>query len=58
MPKNLRDVPVRRIIQARRQLQPELLAYRAYLDSLVPTVAELAAVRAAYRRAAGTHVRR
>ncbi|MEU5721958.1 DUF6236 family protein [Micromonospora sp. NPDC047738] len=44
VPKDLRDVPIRRIIKARRKLQPQLLAYRAYLDSLAPALAELSAV--------------
>ncbi|MFE9693031.1 DUF6236 family protein [Micromonospora sp. NPDC005806] len=44
VPKGLRNVPVRRIIEARRRLQPELLAYRAYLDSLAPALAELGSV--------------
>ncbi|MFU8851154.1 DUF6236 family protein [Micromonospora sp. SL1-18] len=44
VPGNLRDVPVCRIVEARRHLQPELLAYRAYLDSLAPALAELGSV--------------
>ncbi|MEV0429790.1 DUF6236 family protein [Micromonospora sp. NPDC050495] len=53
VPGGLADVPVRRIVEARRHLHPELLAYRAYLDSLAPVLADLAtvpdpAVRAAH----------
>ncbi|MFI7279379.1 DUF6236 family protein [Micromonospora chersina] len=44
VPGDLDDVPVRRIVEARRHLQPELLAYRAYLDSLAPALTDLAAV--------------
>ncbi|MER7930516.1 DUF6236 family protein [Streptomyces sp. NPDC096057] len=41
VPRDLAEVPVRRIIEARRRLLPELMAYRAFLDSLTPDFIEI-----------------
>lgn len=43
LPRNLSEVPVGRVIEARRRLLPELMAYREYLDSLVPDFVEISA---------------
>jgi hypothetical protein len=36
LPRDLAEVPVERIIEARRRLLPQLMNYREYLDSLTP----------------------
>jgi len=45
VPADLAEVPVTRIIEARRRLQPALLRYREFLDSLAADLAEITAVR-------------
>ncbi|MFC9894574.1 DUF6236 family protein [Nocardia sp. NPDC127579] len=42
VPRDLDRVPVSRIIEARKRLLPEMLAYREFLDSLTDFFAELA----------------
>jgi hypothetical protein len=44
VPGDLAKVPVERIIEARRRLQPALLRYREFLDSLVADLAEISQV--------------
>lgn len=44
VPRDLAKVPVQRIIEARRRLQPELLRYREFLDSLAADLAEISQV--------------
>jgi hypothetical protein len=44
LPRGLADVPVERVIEARRRLLPQLLAYREFLDSLAPDFVALSAV--------------
>ncbi|WP_329555210.1 DUF6236 family protein [Streptomyces sp. NBC_00696] len=44
VPRDLAEVPVERIIEARRRLLPELMAYRAFLDSLTPDFVEISKV--------------
>jgi hypothetical protein len=44
VPDNLANVPVERIIEARRRLGPGLLRYREYLDSLAADLAEISQV--------------
>lgn len=44
LPRNLSVVPVDRIIEARKRLLPELMAYRTYLDSLVPDFVAISAL--------------
>jgi hypothetical protein len=41
VPKDLAEIPVKRIIEARRRLLPRLTAYRAFLDSLTPDFVEI-----------------
>jgi hypothetical protein len=43
LPQGLADVPVGRIIEARRRLLPELMRYRAFLDSLATDFVEISA---------------
>ncbi|MFD9353466.1 DUF6236 family protein [Streptomyces sp. NPDC060031] len=45
VPRDLAEVPVERIIEARRRLLPELMRYREFLDSLTPDFVEISAVR-------------
>ncbi|WP_147472699.1 DUF6236 family protein [Streptomyces triticirhizae] len=44
LPRDLAEVPVERIIEARRRLLPELLEYRAFLDELAPDLVEISAL--------------
>ncbi|MGW2291247.1 DUF6236 family protein [Streptomyces phaeochromogenes] len=44
VPRDLTEVPVERIIEARRRLLPELMGYRAFLDSLTPDFVEISEV--------------
>lgn len=44
LPRDLEAVPVGRIIEARRRLLPELMRYRAYLDSLAPDFVQISAL--------------
>ncbi|MGW5609537.1 DUF6236 family protein [Streptomyces sp. NPDC003753] len=44
LPRDLADVPVERIIEARRRLLPALMRYRAFLDSLTPDFVEISKV--------------
>jgi hypothetical protein len=44
VPGDLAKVPVERIIEARRRLQPALLRYREFLDSFVADLAEISQV--------------
>ncbi|XKK38864.1 DUF6236 family protein [Nocardiopsis sp. ARC36] len=45
LPRDLDEVPVERIIEARRRLLPELMSYRAFLDSLTPDFIAISEVR-------------
>ena len=45
VPKGLADVPVSRIIEARRRLLPELMEYRRFLDTLTPEIARICQIR-------------
>ncbi|GIG85619.1 DUF6236 family protein [Plantactinospora endophytica] len=45
LPRDLADVPVERIIEARRRLLPQLLSYREFLDSLTPDFVAISEVR-------------
>jgi hypothetical protein len=51
LPKDLAEVPVDRVIEARRRLLPELMRYREFLDALTPDFVEISASLA--RAAAG-----
>ncbi|RKN43815.1 DUF6236 family protein [Streptomyces hoynatensis] len=44
LPRDLDLVPVERIVEARRRLLPELMAYREFLDSLTPDFVEISLV--------------
>ncbi|KAB8169865.1 hypothetical protein FH609_006230 [Streptomyces sp. 3MP-14] len=44
LPRDLAEVPVDRIIEARRRLLPELLDFRAFLDELAPDLVEISAL--------------
>nr|WP_241267336.1 DUF6236 family protein [Streptomyces scabichelini] len=44
VPRDLTEVPVERIIEARRRLLPELMRYREFLDSLTPDFVEISGV--------------
>src|SRR5882724_2926341 len=44
LPRDLADVPVDRVIEARRRLLPELMRYREFLDSLTPDFVEISAL--------------
>ncbi|TPQ21032.1 DUF6236 family protein [Streptomyces sporangiiformans] len=44
VPRDLAEVPVERIIEARRRLLPELMRYREFLDSLTPDFVEISGV--------------
>ena len=44
VPGDLAEVPVGRIIEARRRLRPELLRYREFLDSLAVDLAEISQI--------------
>ena len=44
VPKDLGDIPLEQILKVRERLQPKLLAYRKYLDTLADKFADLAAV--------------
>lgn len=44
VPRDLAEVPVERIIEARRRLLPDLMRYRDFLDSLVPDFVEISEV--------------
>ncbi|MFG2472419.1 DUF6236 family protein [Streptomyces canus] len=44
VPRDLTEVPVERIIEARRRLLPNLMDYRAFLDSLTPDFVEMSKV--------------
>ncbi|MEO3927886.1 DUF6236 family protein [Micromonosporaceae bacterium B7E4] len=59
LPRDLAEVPVERIIEARRRLLPQLLRYREFLDSLTPDFVAISEVRDPDVRAAklGNHVR-
>jgi Family of unknown function (DUF6236) len=52
LPRDLAEVPVERIIEARRMLLPELMRYREFLDSLTPDFVEISKVRDPEVRAA------
>lgn len=52
LPRDLAEVPVERIIEARRRLLPELMRYRAFLDSLTLDFVEISQVRDPEVRAA------
>ncbi|MGI5242042.1 DUF6236 family protein [Dactylosporangium sp. CA-139066] len=45
LPRDLADVPVERIIEARRRLLPQLIRYREFLDSLTPDFVAISQVR-------------
>ncbi|MGX7669774.1 DUF6236 family protein [Plantactinospora sp. DSM 117369] len=45
LPRDLAEVPVERIIEARRRLLPQLLQYREFLDSLTPDFVAISEVR-------------
>jgi hypothetical protein len=45
LPRDLADIPVERIIEARRRLLPQLLQYREFLDSLTPDFVAISEVR-------------
>ncbi|MFY1689766.1 DUF6236 family protein [Plantactinospora sp. WMMB782] len=59
LPRDLAEVPVERIIEARRHLLPQLLRYREFLDELAPEFVAISQVRDPEVRAAklGNHVR-
>ncbi|AVT30131.1 hypothetical protein C6361_12200 [Plantactinospora sp. BC1] len=52
LPRDLAEIPVERIIEARRRLLPQLLQYREFLDSLSPDFVAISAVRDPEVRAA------
>ncbi|MFE2669563.1 DUF6236 family protein [Streptomyces mirabilis] len=52
LPRNLAEIPVERIIEARQRLLPELMRYRAFLDSLAMDFIEISEVRDPEVRAA------
>lgn len=52
LPRDIAEVPVERIIEARRRLLPELMRFRAFLDSLAPDFVEISGVRDPEVRAA------
>ncbi|MER7007793.1 DUF6236 family protein [Dactylosporangium sp. NPDC000555] len=45
LPRDLAEVPVERIIEARRRLLPQLMRYREFLDSLTPDLVAISEVR-------------
>jgi hypothetical protein len=45
LPRDLAEVPIERIIEARRRLLPELMRYRAFLDSLTADFIEISEVQ-------------
>lgn len=44
LPRDLAEVPVKRIIEARQRLLPELMRYRTFLDALAPDFVEISEV--------------
>jgi hypothetical protein len=52
LPRDLAEVPVERIIEARRRLLPQLMRYREFLDSLTPDFVAISEVRDPEVRAA------
>jgi hypothetical protein len=58
VPRDLESIPVERIIEARKRLLPDLIAYRGFLGSLTPDFVEISQVRDPEVRAAklGNHV--
>lgn len=52
LPLGLADIPVERIIEARRRLLPQLMRYREFLDSLTPDLVDISAVQDPQVRAA------
>lgn len=55
LPRDLAEVPVERIIEARRRLLPALMRYREFLDSLAPDFVEISSVPDPEVRAAKLH---
>ncbi|MFD2766970.1 DUF6236 family protein [Micromonospora eburnea] len=45
VPRDLAEVPVERIIEARRRLLPQLMRYREFLDSLTPDLVAISGIR-------------
>ncbi|MER7007702.1 DUF6236 family protein, partial [Dactylosporangium sp. NPDC000555] len=45
LPRDLAEVPVERIIEARRRLLPQLMRYREFLNSLTPDLVAISGVR-------------
>ena len=52
LPRDLAEVPVERIIEARRRLLPQLMRYREFLDSLTPDFVAISGLRDPNVRAA------
>lgn len=52
LPRDLSEVPVERVIEARRRLLPQLMRYREFLDSLIPDFVAMSEVRDPQVRAA------